>query len=56
MLFMSCLSKLEIKDSVNNNKINTWISELENSFTKIDVQKKLTTKKESLFALGFIED
>jgi len=48
--------KLEIKNPLTKNKINEWIYELKNSFTKVDVQNKLTTKKESLFAVGFIED
>lgn len=48
--------KLEVKDSVNKTKIKEWISELEKSFTKVDVQKKLISKKEALLALVFIEE
>ena len=47
--------KIEIKDKISKEKIKEWTDELENSFTKLDVQKKLTPKKESLFAMGFIE-
>ncbi len=48
--------KLAIKDNLSKEKIKVWNTELENSFTKLDVQKKLISKKESLFALGFIEE
>ena len=48
--------KLAIKDELSKEKIKAWNAELENSFTKLDVQKKLISKKESLFALGFIEE
>jgi len=48
--------KLAIKEEISKDKIKRWNDELENSFTKFDVQKKLTHKKESLFAIGFIED
>jgi len=48
--------KLEIKNGVSKQKIKGWSRELENSFTKLEIQEKLISKKESLFALGFIED
>lgn len=47
--------KLDIKDKVSKEKIKEWNNELENSFTKLDVQKKLMPRKESLFAVGFVE-
>ncbi len=47
--------KLEMKDKISEDKIREWITELENSFTKLDVQTKLIRKKESLFAIGFVE-
>ncbi|MGC8621770.1 MAG: helicase-related protein [Caldisphaera sp.] len=47
--------KVEIKESVSEEKIKQWITELEGSFTKIDIQKKLDAQKELLFAIGFIE-
>jgi len=46
--------KVEIKNNISKQKIQEWIKELEDSFTKIDIQKKLRPKKESLFAIGFI--
>ena len=48
--------KLAIKEDMSKSKIEQWNSDLENSFTKVEIQKKLSKKKESLFALGFIED
>jgi len=48
--------KIELKEQITKDKIKQWITELEESFTKLDVQKKLDTKKESLFAIGFIEE
>lgn len=48
--------KKEIKENITKEKISKWKSELENSFTKLDVQSKLIPKKESLFAIGFIEE
>jgi len=48
--------KIELKEQITKDKIKQWITELEESFTKLDIQKKLDTKKESLFAIGFIEE
>jgi len=48
--------KSEIKQDVSKDKIRQWNEELENSFTKIEIQKKLTKKKEHLFAIGFVEE
>jgi hypothetical protein len=48
--------KVELKEQITKDKIKQWITELEESFTKLDIQKKLDTKKESLFAIGFIEE
>jgi len=48
--------KLEIKDNISKDKINKWNFELEDSFTKLDYQEKILPKKESLFAIGFVED
>ena len=48
--------KVEIKEEITKEKIKQWINELEESFTKIDVQQKIDNKKESLFAIGFIEE
>ncbi|MDD4353586.1 MAG: helicase-related protein, partial [Candidatus Nanoarchaeia archaeon] len=48
--------KVELKEEINKSKIIQLINELEESFTKIDIQKKLEVKKESLFAIGFIEE
>ena len=47
---------LEIKNKISKDKIRGWNNELENSFTKLDVQKKLISKKESIFAISFIEE
>ena len=47
---------LEIKNKISKDKIRGWNNELENSFTKLDVQKKLIPKKESIFAISFIEE
>ena len=46
--------RTDIKKEVSKNKIKTWNKDLEDSFTKIDVQKKIKPKKESLFAIGFV--
>ena len=48
--------KVKIKKGVSKQKIQEWVKELENSFTKLDTQKKLIPKKESLFAIGFVEE
>jgi len=48
--------KVEIKESITKEKIKRWTNELAESFTKIDVQKKIDDKKETLFAIGFIEE
>lgn len=48
--------KQEIKDKISKQKIKRWVEELENSFTKVEDQPKLTPKKESVFAIGFIEE
>lgn len=49
--------KVEIKEGGDlKNKINKFITELEESFTKFGIQKKLEVKKDSLFAIGFIEE
>ena len=48
--------KTKIKEEITKEKIKQWVTELEESFTKIDIQQKLETKKESLFVIGFIEE
>lgn len=48
--------RTDIKKEVSKNKIKTWNKDLEDSFTKINVQKKIKPKKESLFAIGFLEE
>ena len=48
--------KVELKEEITKERIKQWITELEESFTKLDVQQKLENKKESLFAIGFIEE
>ncbi|MFW5891063.1 MAG: helicase-related protein, partial [bacterium] len=48
--------KLEIKNDISKSKIKELTDELKNSFTKLDIQKKLKPKKESVFAIGFVED
>ncbi|MCX6748975.1 MAG: helicase-related protein [Candidatus Pacearchaeota archaeon] len=48
--------KVEIKESITKDKINKWTHELTESFTKTDIQKKIDDKKETLFAIGFIEE
>jgi hypothetical protein len=45
--------KEEIKNKFSKQKIKEWIDQLETSFTRLDTQQKLTSKKESLFAIGF---
>jgi superfamily II DNA or RNA helicase len=45
--------KTEIRDQLTNEKIEQWIDELENSFSKSEIQKKLVGKKEPLLAIGF---
>ncbi|MEM4366561.1 MAG: helicase-related protein [Candidatus Anstonellales archaeon] len=47
--------KAELKEEISKARIRQWIIELEESFTKLDVQEKLDVKKEPLFAIGFIE-
>jgi DNA-binding transcriptional regulator GbsR (MarR family) len=47
--------KVELKEKTSNDRIRQWISELEESFTKLDTQKKLEPKKEPIFAIGFEE-
>ncbi|MFA5406322.1 MAG: helicase-related protein [Candidatus Nanoarchaeia archaeon] len=47
--------KIGIKRKLSNNLIDSWVEDLKNSFTKLEVQEKLVTKKESLFGIGFIE-
>lgn len=48
--------KVEIKESITKEKIKRWINELAESFTKMDIQKKIDDKKETLFAVGFVEE
>lgn len=47
--------KMEIKKGATKEKIKRWTNELGYSFTKIDTQKKIDEKKETLFAIGFID-
>ena len=47
---------IEIKEGITKEKIKRWTNELVGSFTKIDTQKKIDEKKETLFAMGFIEE
>ncbi len=48
--------KSEIKQNINKNKIIDFIKELKESFTKYNVQKKLTLPKESYFFIAFNEE
>jgi len=48
--------KVEIKEKITKEKINQWIKELEESFTKIEIQQKIYAKKEPLFVIGFVEE
>jgi len=48
--------KVELKEEISEAKIIQLINELEESFTKLDIQQKLDVKKEPLFAIGFIEE
>lgn len=48
--------KIALKAEITKEKIKQWIVELKDSFTKFDVQQKLESKKESIFAIGFIEE
>jgi superfamily II DNA or RNA helicase len=45
--------KLDIASEISNVKINEWISQLEESFSKCEIQRELTEKRELLFAIGF---
>jgi hypothetical protein len=47
--------KIEIKNNITKQKIRSWIEQLEASFTKKEMQEKLPSKKDSVFAIGFIE-
>ncbi len=48
--------KVEIKENITKEKINKLIDELKESFTKLEIQQKIYTKKEPVFAIGFIEE
>jgi superfamily II DNA or RNA helicase len=50
------IKEIKINSETSKKKFKQWTDELENSFTKTDIQKKLVPKKESLFAIGFIEE
>ena len=48
--------KIGIKEDLTKTKIKQWIEELEESFTKLEIQHKIATKEEPLLAIGFIEE
>ena len=48
--------KREINTNISRDLIDNWIRDLQDSFTKRDIQKRLITKQESLFAIGFLEE
>ena len=47
--------KLDVKNDITNEKVNTWTNELKTSFRRLEIQQKITSKSESLFGIGFIE-
>jgi superfamily II DNA or RNA helicase len=48
--------KVELKENITKERITRWINELEESFTKLEIQQKIYTKKEPLLAIGFVEE
>ena len=46
--------KVNIKGKISNETIRQLVEELENSFTKTNVQRKVIYDKDSIFAIGFI--
>lgn len=46
---------IDIKNRLSKDIIKQFANEIENSFRKPDIQKKLVKQKESLFAIGFIK-
>lgn len=48
--------KIGLGGKISDQKIKAWKQELEDSFTKLDTQKQLAEKKDSIFAIGFTEE